>query len=136
MDDASAIAAGVSSADDERLRREIEAKLEAGLETEAWPRAETSEMVNGIIARLRTEAKDDLAAKLVVAGMTNRTIEAEEARAIGLVAAVVPAAVPPHLPAFHAHRNALPRSLAARRREILSVDEAGRRVAAACSGRG
>ena len=71
-------AAAVGPQDDEQLRGEIEAKLKGGLETEAWPRAETSEMVNEIVGRLRSEAGEDLTAKLVVAGVTDHTIEADE----------------------------------------------------------
>ncbi len=67
-----------SAARDDALREEIAARLKAGLETEAWPRAETSEMVNEVVARLRAEAGDDLTAKLVVAGVTDHTVEAEE----------------------------------------------------------
>ena len=67
-----------SSAEDDRLRGEIGAKLKSGLETEAWPRAETSEMVNEIVGRLQSEAANDLTAKLVVAGVTDHTIEADE----------------------------------------------------------
>ena len=71
-------ATAVGTADDDRLRGEIEAKLKDGLETEAWPRAETSEMVIEIVGRLRSEAGEDLTAKLVVAGLTDHTIEADE----------------------------------------------------------
>ncbi|SMF30726.1 hypothetical protein SAMN06265365_13734 [Tistlia consotensis] len=63
---------------DERLRAEIAAKLKGGLETEAWPRAGSSEMVNEIVGRLRSEAQDDLVAKLVVAGVTDHPIEADD----------------------------------------------------------
>jgi hypothetical protein len=63
---------------DDELRTKIAAKLAEGLETEAWPRAETSEMVNQVVARLRNEAGDDLTAKLVIAGATDHTIEADE----------------------------------------------------------
>ena len=67
-----------SSAEDDRLRDEIDAKLKSGLDTEVWPRAETSEMVNEIVARLQNEAASDLTAKLVIAGVTDHTIEADE----------------------------------------------------------
>lgn len=66
-----------STPQDDALRDEIAGTLAAGLTTEAWPRAETSEMVNDIVARLRTEAGDDLERKLVIAGFTNHTVEAE-----------------------------------------------------------
>ena len=67
-----------SRAGDDALRAEIAARLKSGLETEAWPRAETSEMVNEVVARLRREAGDDLTAKLVIAGVTDHTVEADE----------------------------------------------------------
>jgi hypothetical protein len=60
---------------DERLRREIAGLLGAGLKTEAEPRAETSEMMNETVGRLRREA-GDLAAKLVLAGFTDHPVEA------------------------------------------------------------
>ncbi len=68
----------VDAAADERLRAEIAARLKAGLETEAWPRAETSEMVNEIVARLQHAAPEDLDAKLIIAGVTDHTVEADE----------------------------------------------------------
>jgi len=58
------------------LRRYIAARLKSGLETEVWPRAETSEQFNEIVARLRNEAGDDLEKKLVIAGFTDHVIEA------------------------------------------------------------
>ena len=58
------------------LRRDIAARLKSGLETEVWPRAETSEQFNEIVARLRNEAGDDLEKKLVIAGFTDHVIEA------------------------------------------------------------
>lgn len=77
MTEAASSAQGSSSQDD-ALRDEIAAKLKAGLETEAWPRAETSEMVNEVVGRLRNEAGEDLTAKLVIAGVTDHTIEVDE----------------------------------------------------------
>lgn len=70
-------ASAPNAAADAALRAEIAARLGAGLETEAWPRAETSEQINRIVARLQNEAADDLTAKLVIAGVTDRTVEAE-----------------------------------------------------------
>ena len=67
-----------STPEDDALRAEIEVKLKSGLETEAWPRAESSEMVNEIVARLQNEACDDLTSKLVIAGLTDHTIEADD----------------------------------------------------------
>lgn len=66
-----------SSAEDDALRARIAALLKSGLETEVWPRAETSEMVNEIIARLKNEAGDDLERKLVIAGFTDHVIEVD-----------------------------------------------------------
>ena len=48
-----------SSAQDDRLREDIGAMLAGGLETEVWPRAETSQMVNEIVARLQKDAQSD-----------------------------------------------------------------------------
>lgn len=59
-------------------REEIAALLADGLETEVWPRAETSEMVNEIVGRLRNEAGEDTQAKLKIAGFTDHVIEADE----------------------------------------------------------
>ena len=64
--------------DDDALRATIARMLASGLQTEVWPRAATSEMVNGIIARLRSEAGDDLERKLVIAGFTDHPIEADD----------------------------------------------------------
>lgn len=66
-----------SSTDDDALRAEIGRRLSGGLKTQSHPRAETSEMVNEIVARLKTEADDDLDAKLVIAGFTDHTITAD-----------------------------------------------------------
>ena len=63
---------------EDALRDEIEAKLKAGLETEVWPRAETSEMVNEVVGRLQNEAGEDVTKKLVVAGFTDHVIEVDE----------------------------------------------------------
>jgi hypothetical protein len=67
-----------SSPEDDQLRSDIEASLASGLKTEVWPRAETAEMVNAFVARLRSEAADDLEKKLVIAGFTDHTIEMDE----------------------------------------------------------
>jgi hypothetical protein len=63
--------------DMDALRRSIADRLSAGLQTEVWPRAETSEEVNAIVNRLQLEAGDDLDKKLIIAGFTDHTIEAE-----------------------------------------------------------
>jgi hypothetical protein len=64
--------------DFEATRAEIAQLLGEGLETEVWPRAETSEDVNEIVNRLQVEAGDDLVKKLVVSGFTDYTVEADD----------------------------------------------------------
>ncbi len=64
--------------DTEATRVEIAKMLKNGLKTEVWPRAETSEDVNGIVSRLQVEAGDDLEKKLVISGFTDYTVEADE----------------------------------------------------------
>lgn len=64
--------------DDDKIRAKIADMLSSGLETEVWPRAGTSEEVNEIVARLQVEASDDLEKKLIIAGFTDHTIEADE----------------------------------------------------------
>tara|TARA_R110000744_G_C19369124_1_gene562265 strand:+ start:5045 stop:5356 length:312 start_codon:yes stop_codon:yes gene_type:complete len=64
--------------DDDETRATIAEMLASGLETEVWPRAGTSEEVNEIVARLQVEAGQDLEKKLVIAGFTDHTIEADE----------------------------------------------------------
>lgn len=66
-----------STDEDDVLRSEIARKLANGLDAEVWPRAETSEMVNDIVARLQTEAGDDLDKKLIIGGFTDHTVEAD-----------------------------------------------------------
>ncbi len=68
---------GDAGARDDALRAEIGALLAGGLATEVWPRAETSEDVNAIVGRLRSEAGDNLTAKLAIGGFTDHTIEAD-----------------------------------------------------------
>ena len=63
---------------DETLRAEIARRLKDGLATEVWPRADTSERVNEVIARLQAAPADDLDAKLRIAGFTDHTITAHE----------------------------------------------------------
>lgn len=60
------------------LRCKIAERLAAGLKTEVWPRAGTSEEVNAIVNRLRVEAGDDLDRKLIIAGFTDHTVAAED----------------------------------------------------------
>ena len=64
--------------DDDKTRVTIAEMLASGLETEVWPRAGTSEEVNEIVARLQVEAGGDLEQKLIIAGFTDHTIEADE----------------------------------------------------------
>jgi hypothetical protein len=59
----------VSTLTDERLRDDIRSLLEGGLKTEAFPRADTHEEVQAIVARLRS-AGTNLKAKLVIGGFT------------------------------------------------------------------
>ncbi len=66
-----------SSPEDDALRDHIAETLSSGIETEVWPRAETSEMVENIVKRLQTEARDDLDKKLIIGGFTDHIIEAE-----------------------------------------------------------
>ncbi len=63
---------------DEALRQEVTALLSSGLETEVWPRADTSESVNQIVSRLQEEAGEDTTAKLKIAGFTDHVIEVDE----------------------------------------------------------
>lgn len=66
------------SPEDDALRDKIGKMLADGLETEVWPRAETSEMVIDMINRLRVEAGDDLEKRLVIGGFTDHTITADD----------------------------------------------------------
>lgn len=65
-----------SSAEDDRLRSEIGRLLASGLATEVWPRAEDSDAVRAIVARLG--AATDLTKKLAIAGFTDHVITADE----------------------------------------------------------
>lgn len=67
-----------SSPEDDRLRQDIAARLAAGLKTEVWPRAGTSEEVNALVRRLRVEAGDNLEKKLVVGGFTDHVVVADD----------------------------------------------------------
>lgn len=57
-----------------RERQEIAALLASGLKTEVFPRADTHDDVQAIIARLRA-AGGDLKAKLVIGGFTDHPVE-------------------------------------------------------------
>ncbi len=59
---------------DDQERNAIAATLGSGLKTEVFPRADSHEEVQQIIARLRA-VDGDLTAKLVIAGFTDHTIE-------------------------------------------------------------
>ncbi|MGE0022181.1 MAG: hypothetical protein AB7S70_00935 [Hyphomicrobium sp.] len=67
-------------ADDGRLendaqeRQKIAALLASGLETEVFPRADTHDEVQAIIARLRASG-GDLKSRLVIGGFTDYTVE-------------------------------------------------------------
>lgn len=67
-----------SSPEGDALRDRIGTLLAEGLETEVWPRAETSQMVNQIVIRLQTEAGDDLEKRLKIGGFTDHTITADD----------------------------------------------------------
>ena len=56
------------SSEDDKRREEIRVILAGGLDTEAFPRADTHEQVQEIVARL--QAKQDLKSKLVIGGFT------------------------------------------------------------------
>ena len=60
---------------DAALRNDIAKKLADGFETDAFPRAESSEMVRQIIEKLQLYAADDLDQKLKIGGFTNYTVE-------------------------------------------------------------
>ncbi len=62
----------------EDLRKDIAQRLAAGLETEVWPRAGTSEEVNNIVNRLQVEAGENLEKKLIISGFTDYTVEADD----------------------------------------------------------
>ncbi len=62
----------------EDLRKDIAKRLAAGLKTEVWPRAGTSEEVNDIVNRLQVEAGEDLEQKLIISGFTDYTVEADD----------------------------------------------------------
>jgi len=59
---------------DTNIRTEIQELLEGGLETEIYPRADTSEDVNKIVNRLQKSGAS-LIEKLAIAGFTLNTIE-------------------------------------------------------------
>ncbi len=59
---------------DDSVRTEIKQMLEGGLETEAFPRADTHDEVQQVIQRLRGSDRS-LKSKLVVSGVTLKTIE-------------------------------------------------------------
>ena len=69
---------GASSPADDRQREEVGSYLKSGAETEVYPRAETSEMVNETVARLQDVPVGDLSEKLKIAGFTDYPIEVDE----------------------------------------------------------
>ena len=62
---------------DDLLRSEVARLLGSGLKTAVWPRAETSEDVIAIVGSLARIAPDDLAAKLIMAGLTDYVVQAD-----------------------------------------------------------
>lgn len=64
--------------DDLEIRAAIAEMLASGLETEVWPRAETGDQVNAIVARLQSEAGNNLEKKLKISGFTDYTVEVED----------------------------------------------------------
>ena len=62
--------------DDDKLREEIKALLSNGLKTEVFPRADTHDQVQEIVARLQA-AKGDLRERLIIGGFTLTPIEHE-----------------------------------------------------------
>ncbi|WP_069441573.1 hypothetical protein [Methyloceanibacter superfactus] len=60
--------------DDDGKREEIKALLTGGLKIEAFPRADTHEAVQAIVAQLQA-AKGDLKARLAIGGFTLTPIE-------------------------------------------------------------
>lgn len=65
------------SADDDALRDRIGALLAGGLQTEAFPRAETGEDVQAIVARLQATGPDALEERLRISGFTDHVVEAD-----------------------------------------------------------
>lgn len=61
---------------DEEGREKIEALLAGGLQTEVFPRADTHEEVQSIVARLQA-VHGDLTQELVIGGFTLKPIEHE-----------------------------------------------------------
>ena len=57
------------SNEDDRRREEIKLLLASGLKTEVYPRADTHEQVQAIVARLQA-AKGDLRSRLAIGGFT------------------------------------------------------------------
>lgn len=63
---------------DDAIREQIREKLANGLNTEVFPRADTSDDINAIVGRLQTDAAGDLEKKLVISGWTDHTITHDE----------------------------------------------------------
>jgi hypothetical protein len=66
--------AGRAAVTDAQLRAEIRSLLAGGLETEVFPRADTHEQVQAIVARLQAPGAD-LKAKLAIGGFTLTPVE-------------------------------------------------------------
>lgn len=67
--------AKASPVGDDELRARIARLLADGLEAEVYPRADTPEETQAIIARLRTEAGADLEKRLRIGGFTLDKVE-------------------------------------------------------------
>ncbi|MCY4270596.1 MAG: hypothetical protein OXE80_10560 [Gammaproteobacteria bacterium] len=66
-------------AGDDKRRSAIGDLLDAGLETEAFPRCDTDAQVREIVNRLQLLPLDDMRGRLVVAGVTGHTVAHPEA---------------------------------------------------------
>lgn len=64
----------VATSNDERRREEIRSLLGDGLKAEIFPRADTHEEVQAIVARLG-QAGNDLKSKLIIGGFTSYPVE-------------------------------------------------------------
>lgn len=63
-----------SNSNDAKLREEIRSLLASGLETEVFPRADTHDEVQNIIARLRA-SDGSITSRLMIGGFTDHTVE-------------------------------------------------------------
>jgi len=68
-----------ASGADESRRETIRKLLDAGLDVEAFPRCDSHEQAQAVVRRLQGLDANDLPGRLVVAGVTNFTVEHPEA---------------------------------------------------------